>query len=284
MAGRVAVSATGTDASRPRPAAYAITTHGLSERRACCLMNISRSVYRYQRKQVDDGEIVEQLRQLAERKPRWGFGKMFQRLRNQGYRWNHKRVRRIYREQWLNLRVKPKKRLPSRQPTPLAQPESANESWSVDFMSDSLQSGRTFRTFNIIDNFNREALAIEIDISLLSGRAVRVLNTVAAWRGYPRRLRSDNGPELISQKLATWSEKRSVLLDFIEPGKPAQNAYIERYNRTYREDVLDLYLFSNLAEVRQLTEQWLEEYNAVRPHDSLNGLPPNQYAAVNDRR
>jgi len=241
-------------------------------------------VYRYQRKNANDGEIAEQLQQLAERQPRWGFGKMFQRLRNQGYRWNHKRVRRVYRDQRLNLRVKPKKRLPSRQPTPLAQPDSTNESWSVDFMSDSLQSGQAFRTFNVIDDFNREALAIEIDTSLPSGRIVRVLDTIAAWRGYPKRLRSDNGPELISQKLATWSEKRSVLLDFIEPGKPAQNAYIERFNRTYREDILDLYLFSNLAEVRQLTEQWLEEYNAVRPHDSLNGLPPYQYATGCDRR
>ena len=244
-------------------------------------MNISRSVYRYQRKQADDGEIAKQLRQLAERKPRWGFGKMFQRLRNQGYRWNHKRVRRVYRQQRLNLRVKPKKRLPSRHPTPLAQPDTANESWSVDFMSDSLQSGRTFRTFNVIDDFNREALAIEIDTSLPSGRVVRVLETIAAWRGYPQRLRVDNGPELISQRLASWAEKSDVLLDFIEPGKPAQNAYIERFNRTYREDVLDFYLFSSLAEAREITEQWLEEYNAIRPHDSLGGKTPYQYVSVN---
>jgi putative transposase len=243
-------------------------------------MNISRSAYRYQPKQADDGEIVEQLRQLAERKPRWGFGKMFQRLRNQGYRWNHKRVRRVYREQQLNLRDKPKKRLPSRQTTPLAQPESANESWSVDFMSDSLQSGRTFRTFNVIDDFNREALAIEIDTSLPSGRVVRALDMIAAWRGYPRRLRMDNGPELISQHLKSWAEKHDLKLDFIEPGKPAQNAYIERFNRTYREDVLDFYLFDNLAEVREITEQWLVEYNAIRPHDSLGGKTPYQYISV----
>jgi putative transposase len=244
-------------------------------------MNISRSVYRYRCKQPNDAEIAEQLRQLAERKPRWGFRKMFQRLRNQGYRWNHKRVRRVYRQQHLNLRVKPKKRLPSRQPTPLAQPESANESWSVDFMSDSLQSGQTFRTFNVIDDFNREALAIEIDTSLPSGRVVRVLDIIADWRGYPRSLRSDNGPELISQQLESWAEKHDVLLDFIEPGKPAQNAYIERFNRTYREDVLDFYLFSSLADVREITEQWLEEYNAFRPHASLGGMTPYQYATVN---
>lgn len=247
-------------------------------------MNISRSVYRYRRKLIDDGDIAEKLRQLAERKPRWGFGKMYQRLRNQGYRWNHKRVRRVYREERLNLRLKPKKRLPSRQPAPLAQPESTNESWSVDFMSDSLQSGRTFRTFNVIDDYNREALAIEIDTSLPSGRVVRVLDTIAAWRGYPKRLRSDNGPELISQQLESWAEKHDIVLDFIEPGKPAQNAYIERFNRTYREDVLDLYLFSSLAEVREITEQWLEEYNIIRPHEALGGMTPYQYAALNVRQ
>ena len=114
-----------------------------------------------------------------------------------------------------------------------------------------------------------------------SGRVVRVLDTIAAWRGYPQRLRVDNGPELISQRMASWAEKSDVLLDFIEPGKPAQNAYIERFNRTYREDVLDFYLFSNLAEAREITDQWLEEYNAIRPHDSLGGKTPYQIVSVN---
>ena len=146
-------------------------------------------------------------------------------------------------------------------------------------MHDSLASGRTFRTFNVIDDFNREALAIEIDTSLPAQRVVRVLDALAAWRGYPKRLRSDNGPEFISNKLDEWAEKNGVLLDFIQPGKPAQNAYIERFNRTYREEVLDLYLFDTLAEARAITEAWLEEYNAIRPHEALGGLTPYQYAA-----
>jgi len=266
-----------TTQQRRELVAYVIKKHGLSERRACHLMNISPSVYHYQAKRPDDDEIAQRLLQLAERKPRWGLGKMFSRLRNQGYGWNHKRVRRVYRDLQLNLRVKPKKRLPKREPMPLVQPEAANVYWSVDFMSDVLQSGRTFRNFNVIDDFNREALAIEVDTSLPSVRVVRVLDTLAAWRGYPQHLRSDNGPELISKKLETWAEKHNVLLDFIEPDKPAQNAYIERFNRTYREDVLDLYLFSNLAEVRQIAETWLDEYNAIRPHDSLGGMTPYQY-------
>ena len=127
-------------------------------------------------------------------------------------------------------------------------------------------------------------LAIEIDTSLPSGRIVRTLDTIAAWRGYPKRLRSDNGLELISQQMKRWSEKNGIQLDFIEPGKPVQNAYIERFNRTYREDVLDFYIFSNLAEVRQISEQWVEECNALPPHYSLNSLTPCQYAAENDRR
>ena len=146
-------------------------------------------------------------------------------------------------------------------------------------MHDRLASGRTFRTFNVIDDFNREALAIEIDTSLPAQRVVRVLDTLAAWRGYPQRLRSDNGPEFISNKLDEWAGKHGVLLGFIQPGKPAQNAYIERFNRTYREEVLDLYLFDSLAEARAITEAWLEEYNAIRPHESLGGLTPYRYAA-----
>lgn len=167
------------------------------------MLSISRSVYRYQpKKSKTDKVISDLLRSLAQQKPRWDFGKMFHWLRHQGYTWNHKRVHRVYRANNLNLRVKPKKRLPSREPTPLVQPERANDSWSADFMSDALVTGRSFRTFNIIDDFNREALWIEVDTSLPAERVVRVLDMVASWRGYPRQIRSDNGPELISQKLA----------------------------------------------------------------------------------
>lgn len=257
----------------------AITIYGLSERQACRLLGISRTTFRYESRRPDDGELVARLQDLAERKPRWGLGKMVGRLRLDGYGWNHKRIRRVYRQLQLHLRVRPKKRLPARSPLPLAVPETTNSCWSVDFMQDSLTSGRTFRTFNVIDDFNREALAIEIDTSLPAPRVVRVLDTLAAWRGYPQRLRSDNGPEFISNKLDEWAEKNGVLLDFIEPGKPAQNAYIERFNRTFREEVLDLYLFDNLAEARTITEAWLEEYNAIRPHESLGGLTPYQFAA-----
>jgi len=262
-------------------AQYAVQTHGLSERQACQMLRISRTAFRYAPVTPDDSELIEWLLLIAERKPRWGFRKMYQYLRNQGCSWNHKRVHRVYCEAGLNLRVKPKKRLPSRDPHPLVQPEAANISWSLDFMSDSLISGRAFRTLNIIDDFNREGLWIEVDTSIPSERVTRVLDMVALWRGYPQRIRMDNGPELISRTLAVWAERRNVELDFIEPGKPAQNAFIERFNRTFREEVLDAFLFSTIQEVRDIVEEWLEEYNAIRPHEALGGLPPLQYELTN---
>jgi putative transposase len=269
---------------RKRLAKEAMKEHKLSERQACRFLEISRTVYRYQSRKTGDEEIIKLLDKIAERKPRWGFKKMYDYLKNQGYTWNHKKVRRIYREMGLNLRVKPKKRLPSRDPQPLVAPDQANVSWSIDFMSDSLACGRAFRTLNIIDDFNREGLWIEVDTSLPAERVIRVLEMLALWRGYPKQLRSDNGPELISQKLEEWAEKHDVKQAFIQPGKPAQNAFIERFNRTYREDVLDAYLFSSIKEVQAITEEWLEEYNAVRPHEALGGLPPYQVTVMNTEK
>jgi putative transposase len=219
---------------------------------------------------------------MAEVHPRWGLRKMHVWLRNNGYPWNHKRVRRVYRMLKLNLRRKPKKRLPTRSPQPLSQPNAANVSWSMDFMRDSLSSGRSFRTFNVLDDYNREALWIEIDTSLPAERVIRCLELIAAERSYPQRLRLDNGPEFIARKLADWAAQHNIVLDFIQPGKPAQNAYIERFNRTYRTEVLDFYLFDTLAEVRAITKQWLDEYNHRRPHEALGGLPPAQYASLTD--
>jgi putative transposase len=206
---------------------------------------------------------------------------MVDHLRNEGYGWNHKKIHRIYSQIGLNIRVKPKKRFPtSRNPKSLQEPGEANISWSMDFMSDGLENGRKFRALNILDDFNREVLWIEIDTSLPTERVIRVLDMLALWHGYPQQLRVDNGPEFISHKLADWAEEYQVMLDFIEPGKPAQNAYIERFNRTYREDVLDAYLFDSIQEVRDITEERLEEYNGVRPHDASGGIPPYQFKAM----
>ena len=250
----------------------------MSERQACHTVQLSRCVYRYQAKQTTDEPIVQELRQLADKQPRWGCGKMTDYLRNEGHAWNHKRIRRVYRAMALHLKRKPKKRLPARVSQTLAVPQQHNQTWSLDFMSDALSNGRTFRTLNVIDDFNREALWIEVDTSLPAERVVRVLEQLLSWRGKPASIRMDNGPELISQRLESWAQEKHIELLHIQPGKPAQNAYIERFNRTYREEVLDAYLFDDLQEVRYITERWLEDYNTIRPHEALQGLPPRQFA------
>jgi putative transposase len=251
---------------------------GLSERQACRAVQVSRTVQRYQTKRTTDEPITQELQQLAYRQPRWGCGKMSDYLRNQGHAWNHKRIRRVYRALALHLKRKPKKRLPARTAQALAVPGQANQTWSLDFMSDALSNGRAFRTLNVIDDFNREALWIEVDTSLPAERVVRVLEQLLFWRGQPTRIRMDNGPELIAQRLENWAKENHIELLHIQPGKPAQNAYIERFNRTYREEVLDAYLFDDLEKVRIITERWLEDYNTSRPHEALQGVSPRQFA------
>lgn len=249
----------------------------MSIRQACRTLSLSRTVYCYQPETCRDEPVIQALSEVAERYPRYGFKKLFQVLRRQGNAWNHKRVHRIYCLLKLNFRRKGKQRLPVRNPTPLATPEALNQSWSVDFMHDALVCGRRFRTFNVVDDFNREALAIEIDLNIPAQRVVRVLDRIVANRGYPLKLRMDNGPELISLTLVQWAEEHGVMLEFIKPGKPTQNAFIERFNRTYRTEILDFYLFRTLNEAREITERWLMEYNSERPHESLNNLTPEEY-------
>lgn len=224
------------------------------------------------------------LTRLADSRPRWGFGLMFDWIRNKRHPWNHKRVYRVYKELELNLRIKPKKRYPSRNPVPLDDAARPNDCWSLDFMSDSLTDGRWYRTLNVIDDFNREGLAIEVDHSLPSARVTRVLDQVAEERGYPRKLRSDNGPEFVAQAMANWAEDNEVQLIPIQPGKPTQNAYIERYNRTFRQEVLDVYAFSDLDEVREVSTRWLYDYNHERPHLSLDRVPPVAYRRRHEAR
>jgi len=236
-------------------------------------MDLSRSVYYYQSHR-DDRAVIEKLQTLADKRPMEGFWKMYFRIRREGLIWNHKRIHRVYKLLRLNMKRKGKRRLPARIMQALEAVNEINLSWSMDFMSDALQSGRKLRTFNLIDDFNREVLAIEIDTSLPAERIIRVLEQVIAWRGKPKRIRVDNGPEFISLKLALWCEERGIHLQFIQPGKPTQNAYIERFNGSYRKGVLDAYLFESIDQVRMLTEEFIDDYNNERPHDALGGCSP----------
>lgn len=246
----------------------------MSERRACRSVEMSRTAYRYQPLCRGDEPIVDALARLAEKHSDLGFGKFYGMLRQAGHGWNHKRVHRVYCGMKLNKRRKFKRRIPPRHPEPLVVPEGANQSWSADFMSDALSDGRRFRTFNVIDDHRRECLAIEVDLNLGGRRVIRVLDRIAEIRGYPARIRFDNGPEFTSIAVADWAEANQVELEFIRPGRPMQNGFIERFNRTYRQAVLDMYIFESLEEVRRLTAAWLDFYNARRPHDALGGQPP----------
>jgi putative transposase len=199
-------------------------------------------------------------------------------LKLEGHHWNHKRVYRIYRELKLNIRVKPRKRLPAREARILIQPLHPNFCWSIDFMSDALHKGRKFRTLNVIDDYNREALLIEPAFSIPSIVVVCYLDQLASVRGYPEVIRVDNGPEFLAKIFKDWAKKHNIIIHYIQPGKPAQNAFIERFNRTFRTEVLDAYWFDTIAEVRAISGDWQQQYNFERPHESLAGKSPLQFA------
>lgn len=221
-----------------------------------------------------DAELIAALAELVTDRPARGFWKCRKLLRRQGKPWNHKRIYRVYKAMHLNLRRPAKRRLPKRHRVELYVPRLPDSVWSADFMADTLSCGRRFRTFNIIDDFNREAVHIEIDTSITSERLVRIFSQLRAERGLPSVLRTDNGPEFIGEAFAAWAKDAGMAIEYIQPGKPNQNAYIERFNRTYRDEVLDQHLFPNLDDVREATYWWLIEYNEGRPHDSLGDLTP----------
>ena len=241
-------------------------------------MGISRTTCQYQAKPKDDLEVQEALTALTTKHASIGYWQCCYRLWNKGYLWNHKKIYRVYTDMKLNIRRRAKKRLPERAKQTLSVPNAPNQVWSIDFMSDTLVDGRRFRLFNVMDDFNRESLAIEIDTSLPSLRVTRVLNRIVEQRGKPANLRSDNGPEFISHILQEWCEKQQITLQYIQPGKPTQNAYIERKNGSIRRELLNAYLFNSLAEVRCLSEEWRIDYNTERPHKSLGYLSPLSYA------
>lgn len=250
--------------------------------RSCRCIGLSRAAYYNKPSGRDrDADVIRAINTEIDRHPRWGFWKTFKALRRKGHRWNHKRVYRVYCKLKLNLKRRAKRRLPKRIKRPLLVPQRPNQVWSADFMSDTLYTGKRFRTFNVIEDFNREALQIEIDTSLTSKRLIRVFERLKLERGLPDTLRVDNGPEFLSGAFVAWAESNGMTIQYIQPGEPNQNAYIERFNRTYRNELLDLYLFRNLAEVRDATYWWVIEYNEQRPHDSLNDLTPVEYMEKN---
>lgn len=257
---------------------YLQEKHEMSIRQACVSLNVSRSVFYYRQKPNEDELIASVLNKFAELHPAYGFWKMYRIMRNKGATWNHKKVYRIYTSLQMNIRRKVKRRLPERVKQPLATPERKNQVWSLDFMTDTLRNGRKVRILNVIDDFNREALAMVSGVSVNSSRLVSELELLCRDYGKPERIRTDNGPEFISKTLQDWCNKNNIEHIFIQPGKPTQNAFIERFNGSFRKDILNAYIFTNLNELQYMTDEWMEHYNTERPHDSLNNLSPIEFA------
>lgn len=258
---------------------YLVDAHCLPVRRSCSCVGLARSAWYAPPLDwtVRDAALIAALARLVEERPSRGFWKCCQLLGRSHPQWNDKRIYRVYCAMKLNLRRTAKRRLPKRDRVPLYVPRLPDHVWSADFMTDALVCGRLFRTFNVADDFNREAIHIEIDTSLTSARLVRVFEHLQRERGLPQVLRTDNGPEFLGETFVQWAKGQGMAIQYIQPGKPNQNAFIERFNRTFREEVLDQHLFARLEDVREAAWWWMIEYNEQRPHDSLGELTPAEY-------
>jgi putative transposase len=253
---------------------FMVEAHGVSHRQACATLSVPRSSLQYNPKFKNDTPLINALQSLVEKHPAIGFWQSHFRLRRKGHSWNHKKVYRVYTSLKLNIRRRFKKRLPTRVKQALFQPETINHVWSIDFMSDSLWDGRKFRVLNVMDDYNREMLAMEADFSLPSIRVIRVLEYLKEFRGLPLMIRVDNGPEFISHRLDEWCRKHNVFLLYIQPGKPMQNGYVERCNGSVRKELLNANVFYTLDEVRAYIEEWMLDYNNERPHKALGYRAP----------
>ena len=253
-----------------------VQEHPIPIRQACRMVRLSRTAFYQPPVPANrrDAAVIAGLTDAVTRYPRWGFWKLFDCLRLEGRTWNHKRVHRVYCALRLNLPRRTTRRVPRRIRQPLAAPPRLNQTWALDFMTETLYDSRRVRLLTMLDEGNREGLEIAMGPSLPSRRVTRELDTLVALHGCPSAVRVDNGPEFTAQAFVDWCAAHNVAIHYIQPGKPDQNAYIERFNRSYRTEVLNAQLFESIAELRAITDQWLEIYNRERPHDSLGRVPP----------
>lgn len=273
-----------TPAARRRAAEWLLRRNTVSVRRACRVMELAESTYRYRSCRSEPEGLRERLVELAAQRPRFGYRRLHILLVREGWGINHKRIQRMYRQEQLAVRRKKRKRIAQTARQPKVMPEGANERWSMDFMADSLATGRSFRTFNVVDDFTRECVAIEVDTSLSGERVTRVLDRVIERRGKPQILVMDNGPEFTGRALDAWAYRRGIRLDFIRPGKPIENCFVESFNGKFRDECLNQHWFVALYEARHKIESWRQDYNCIRPHSSLGNVPPEEYAALQELR
>jgi len=259
--------------------ALAMVECKVSERRACKLLGVDRSSYRYEPQPDRNVALRQELIAVARQKPRYGYRRLGVLLERRGYKTNHKRLYRLYREEHLAVRRLRRKRL-ARPTAPVAMLLRANQEWSMDFVMDGLATGRALRLLTVVDNYTRECLAIEVDSCLSSQRVTRVLEWVMEQRGGPETVRCDNGPEFTSRHFLAWCEERRIGLVHIQPGRPMQNGHVESFNGRLRDECLNVNWFATLADARAKIEAWREEYNSERPHSSLCYRTPREFAAI----
>jgi len=269
-----------TPAARKEAVEFACSNFPMSLRRACGLLQIQMSSYYYRHRPRPDEALRAALKEAAAKRRRWGYRMLAVLMERQGFKDNLKRIYRVYREEKLQVKIRRRRktaRWRGDKPVPASRP---NERWSMDFMSDQLANGRTIRVFNVVDDFTRQCLAMEVDTSLNGVRVTRVLDRLVARHGHPQRIVMDNGPEFTGKALDRWAWEHRVHLAFIEPGKPVQNAFVESFNGTCRNECLNENWFLSLADARTIIENWRIDYNDQRPHSSLAGRTPSEFATA----
>lgn len=251
---------------------------GMSERKACKVFGLHRSTRRYVSRRPSDQPLRDRIKALAAERPRFGYTRLHILLKREGVKVNHKKLRRIYREEGLRVRRMKRKRVcQNREHNPVTAIQP-NQVWAMDFVHDRLDDSRPFKSLNVVDEFTKEALAIEVDFSLPGARVVRVLEWLRETRGLPKEIVIDNGPEFVSVALDRWAWEQKVKLRFIQPGKPNQNCFVESFNGRFRDECLNQHVFHSLAHAKDLIEEWRFDYNHVRPHTSLDDLTPDEFA------
>jgi len=268
-----------TPAAKREAVAHLCEEHDVSQRRACDVLDVDRSTVRYRSVRPDDAKLRKAIRDVARERRRFGYRRIGVMLERQGITMNHKKLRRLYREEKLQVRKRGgrKRALGTRRPMVL--PSRVNERWSLDFVSDAFTDGRRFRVLAVIDDYSRECLALVADTSLSGGRVARELDVIIKRRGCkPTTIVSDNGTEFTSMAILKWCQDTKVGWHYIAPGKPMQNGFVESFNGSFRDECLNETLFSSLAGARRHIRLWKEDYNVIRPHSSLGNLTPREYA------